>query len=309
MKDTEKKFGIVKMLAPASGFLAMVKPNLLLAIRPDLKINVPIDHIEEIIRLELVKRTFADGNSINFHLTDYEQMMETFTPEEKEIADNNLISLDHFRRAGFGRIEKSFLDYLAKVNLSPSTRQVAVSGRHITAGEDPHIGQDYTVTMDEKTLLTYLFPNTLKNIESAIQCIEKLISLDQLLTGKNIQRLGELFGVENDPLWQAFLKNTGKDGISPREQKPFSSDQLKEFLQKARVSLTSNEANVKKLQTEVQFADKTHEQEQLEEERQKKILEDRIREEELDKKTTRSRRKNCQRKKKNRRKERKFKGR
>lgn len=277
MQQTKKKYGVIKVLSPAIAFIVLDKPRYAHLVKPDFDLDVDQRHIEELLRLELVKRTFSDTNHLNLYLEDYEKLVAECTPDQKVILEDNIISIDRFKRAGFSRIDKAFLDYLGRTNTSPSSRHVPTSNRHMALQEDPHQDNDYMVTMDERTLLAYLFPTSSKNIDSALDCVQKLIDMNQSVTYRNLQRLGELFGVESDPLWQALLRSLGKEGVSPRDQKQFTSDQLREALENARQAIKDKHTMLASIGSFAQLAWEQDEKERVKQEEEQRRAEEEAR--------------------------------
>ena len=277
MRLTERKCGIVKVLSPAMAFIVLQIPKFAHLVKPDFKLEIDKDYSEQLIRLELVKRNFSDNHHFSMPLEDYEKMMDKCTPDQRQIIDENLISIEKFKRAGFTRIDKGFLDYLGKTNTSPSSRHVPTSNRNMALQEDPHQDNDYVVTADERTLLTYLFPTSVKNMGAALDCVEKLIEMNQSMTYRNLQKLGEMFGVESDPLWQAFLKTFGKESVSPREQRQFSSDQIRDALEKARQDISHKNDMLSNINKFAQLAWEQDEKDRARMEEEQRIAEEQAR--------------------------------
>ena len=226
MKLIEKKYGIVKVLAPAVGFLVLVRPEYVRLISSELDQEASFELSEQIVRLELAKRLLSDVNHVSIPREEFETLMETNTDEQKVLIEENILPFEKFRKCGFDVSEKSFIDYLARSNARGSVKHTPTSHRHLTMDEEYSPKDNYVVAMDERTLLAYVFPASQRNLKAAFKCLDQLAVSHIQLSYKNLQKLGELFGVDSDPQWSVFLKLIGQNGQNPRDEKFISADSI-----------------------------------------------------------------------------------
>jgi hypothetical protein len=234
MKLIEKKYGIVKVLAPAVGFLVLVRPEYVRLISPECSDEASFEFAEQIVRLELAKRALSDLSHIAIQREEFETIMETNSDEQRTLIEENILPFDRFKRCGFDSSEKSFIDYLARSNARGSVRHASSSHRQLALPEDGSPKDSYTVAMDERTLQAYVFSQSQRNLKCAFNCIQNLVKGRISLSYRNIQRLGELFGVDSDLEWQSFLKIMTRDGVTPRDDKSLSADLIIEAMSQAK---------------------------------------------------------------------------
>ena len=60
MKETERKYGIVKISAPAIGFLLLVRPEYIRLIRPEFTKQISPTMAECVVKLDLARKIFQD---------------------------------------------------------------------------------------------------------------------------------------------------------------------------------------------------------------------------------------------------------
>jgi len=211
MKEVEKNFGVKHVIAPAIGFLVLVRPEYVRLLRPDFNKTVNMTEAEAIVKVELARKILLDQNTISVHIGDYEQIINDITPEQRIIVEQNLISFDKFRKCGFPKIDKGFLEFLMKDYGKASLRGIQAPGQIQES--------DLTVLADERNLTAYLFPHDEKNVNEFFLCLDNLKRLGIPFGPKTLRRLAELYGVDGLPEVQELLKlfaKTNEDkGIDP----------------------------------------------------------------------------------------------
>lgn len=226
MKLIEKKYGIVKVLSPAVAFLVLVRPEYVRLISSEFNEEASFELSEQIVRLELAKRALSDSSYTSIQREEFETIMETNTEDQRVLIDENILPFEKFRKCGFDVSEKSFIDYLTRTNARGSVRHASSSHRHLALQDDSPQKETYSVTMDERTLQAYVFPQSQRNLKFAFACIKQLADARISMSYRITQRLGELFGVDSDPQWQFFLKILLKDSSTPRDDKSLAPNSV-----------------------------------------------------------------------------------
>lgn len=234
MKFIEKKYGIVKVLAPAVGFLALVRPEYIRLISSESELQASFELSEQVVRLELAKKVLTDNNYIGIPRDEFETLMDTCSNEQRLIIEENILPFEKFRRCGFDTSEKSFIDYLARSNGRGSVKHSSTSHRHLAMNEEGSPKESYVVAMDERTLMAYVFPQSQRNSRQAFNSLAFLGSCSIPVSYRSIFRLGELFAIDSEVEWQTLLRVLSKEGFSLKDDREVPPSLLAEAITQAR---------------------------------------------------------------------------